>query len=253
MTVGKCLTNKNLLLIGKAKLISPLKWQILEITAIFWREQQIDLWFINFGLAESIECMYRLNQVSVFESKTLDVGLSNTSHIKSTVDLHHVLSSFCAALSHTSLPSVWYKRFIRTTPDYNCFALHHLIGVIAPQVITVIVFLRVRYAKQKGGNEKKKNAVGCVQWSEFLAVFLLDHCRNSLADISTDSRRRRSEKRLLHCFSAAIRNEVSLSFNYISDLSEQQGPADSYGGVKWPRVLYGMRRANGEIWNHISS
>lgn len=50
--------------------ISPLKWQILEITAIFWREQQIDLWFINFGLAESIECMYRLNQVSVFESKT---------------------------------------------------------------------------------------------------------------------------------------------------------------------------------------
>lgn len=140
--------------------ISPLKWQILEITAIFWREQQINLWFINFGLAESIECMYRLNQVSVFESKTLDVGLSNTSHIKSTVDLHHVLSSFCAALSHTSLPSVWYKRFIRTTPDYNCFALHHLIGVIAPQVITVIVFLRVRYAKQKGGNEKKNNRCG---------------------------------------------------------------------------------------------
>lgn len=122
-----------------------------------------------------------------------------------------------------------------------------MIGVIAPQVITVIVFLRVRYAKQKGGNEKKTPAAGCVQWSEFLAVFLLDHCRNSLADISTDSRCRRSEKRLLHCFSAAKRNEVSLSFNYISDLSEQQGPADSYGGVKWPRVLYGMRRANGEI------
>lgn len=114
--------------------------------------------------------MYRLNQVSLFESKTLDVGLSNTSHIKSTVDLHHVLSSFCAALSHTS---VWYKRFIRTTPDYNCFALHHLIGVIAPQVITVIVFLRVRYAKQKGGNEKKTPLRGVFSGQSFWLFFFL--------------------------------------------------------------------------------